>query len=163
MSQVELTAVEIVFSRLACYYGTRLADLWQGVDQTAVKFTWSQRLAQYSPEVIQLALDACEDRETVPNLPAFTQMLRDAARRHQSYVRPSLPAPAVSREVAERRKAELSKLTPLSKEPGREWAYALRQRYLAGERLLLIQVDMASEALGETWRNGTCEVRRVAA
>lgn len=37
------------------------------------------------------------------------------------------------------------------------WAYRLRERYLRGERLMPIQINLASGALDEVWSNGKCE------
>lgn len=39
------------------------------------------------------------------------------------------------------------------------WAHRLRLRYLRGESLLTIQVQIASEALGEVWDGGKCRRR----
>jgi hypothetical protein len=38
----------------------------------------------------------------------------------------------------------------------RAWAHVLKTRYLDGEVLLPIQVQLASEAMCETWKNGEC-------
>ncbi len=38
-----------------------------------------------------------------------------------------------------------------AKEPNKDWAHKLRARYLAGERLMMAQVSLASDALGEVW------------
>lgn len=48
------------------------------------------------------------------------------------------------------------------KVPSKDWAHKLRSRYLAGERLLMVQVSMASDALGERWtdEDGKRECRR---
>jgi len=37
------------------------------------------------------------------------------------------------------------------------WAYRLRERYLSGEKLIPIQISLASGALDEVWSNGKCE------
>ncbi len=41
----------------------------------------------------------------------------------------------------------------------KKWAERLRTRYLAGERLLPIQVQLASEALWEVWECGAVKGR----
>ena len=41
----------------------------------------------------------------------------------------------------------------------KKWAERLRTRYLAGERLLPIQVQLASEALEEVWEGGAVKGR----
>lgn len=38
-----------------------------------------------------------------------------------------------------------------AKEPNKDWAHKLRARYLSGERLMMAQVSLASDALGEVW------------
>lgn len=38
-----------------------------------------------------------------------------------------------------------------AKEPNKDWAHKLRARYLSGERLMMAQVSLASDALGEAW------------
>lgn len=38
-------------------------------------------------------------------------------------------------------------------QPSKEWAHKLRTRWLGGEKLLPIQVEMASGALEERWRS----------
>lgn len=45
----------------------------------------------------------------------------------------------------------MSGLAFAPKEPSKDWAKLHRADWLAGRSLLMIQVEMASDALGEVW------------
>ena len=142
-------------------YGSKFSDLWAGVDSSEMKLTWGEKLAGFKPEAIKYALDGCDERPFPPTLPEFLGMCRDHAKRSGTY-QLALPAPEISREVAAQRVEQLAEKTSLPKLDPRGWAKALRREYIAGKKLLPIQIDMASEALGEVWKNGQIESRYAA-
>ena len=92
-------------------------------------------------------------------MPEFIALCRISARREGAG--PALPPPApLSRDDASARVQEISAKVG-KKDPhaaGPWWAHALRQKYLAGERLLPVQINLASEVLGEVWSMGKVEI-----
>lgn len=147
--------VERLFERLAALYGSRFADLWRGTDAENVKAVWAEKLAGFHdrPEVLKAALDACDDKPWPPTLPEFLGFCRNAAGRGEVFT--ALPPPEISNAEQDRRAAKLAEASAKLKfQANTDWAKRLRDRYTSGERLLPVQIDMASGALGEVWRNG---------
>lgn len=154
-----------LFGRLEGLYGSRFHDLWKGTDLENVKAVWAEKLAgiRGQPEVLKAALDACDDKPWPPTLPEFLELCRNAARRAQPSVA-ALPPPApLDRDTASKRAAELGIGKSRYPADGLGWAKILREKYLSGERLIPIQISMASEALGEKWAHGKIEAEEVAA
>lgn len=160
--------VDRIFDRMQGLYGSIWVDRWRTgetvdtprgpVDKGVMvaKATWAQGLAGFAdqPERLMKAIDACGSRPMPPTLPEF----RDYARQAHVQVQTALPAPTPD---AERRAANLERAASVSikEAPGKAWAYRLRERYLRGERLLKCQIDLASAALEEVWKNGSCKGR----
>ncbi len=71
-----VAVAERVFERLATIYGARLADLWRGCDQGAIKDTWGRALSQYSTSEIRRGLQGCLTRPWPPTLPEFLALCR---------------------------------------------------------------------------------------
>ena len=152
--------VDRLFGRLEGLYGAKFHDLWRGSDIENVKRTWAEKLGGFAdrPEALKAALDACDDKPWPPTLPEFIGLCRDAAKRTGvAYI--SLPAPEIDQAEAARR---IEQVAAAVKKPDAydwlRWAKTLRTRYLGGERLLPVQIDMASAALGETWSLNSIEV-----
>lgn len=153
--------VERIFSHMACNYGAKFADLWAGQDIETVKRYWGLKLGGFAghPLSIKAALEALDERPFPPTLPEFIALCRISARREGAG--PALPPPApLSRDDASARVQEISakvgKSDPHAAGPW--WAHALRKKYLSGERLLPVQINLASEALGEVWSMGKVEI-----
>lgn len=161
--------VDRIFTRMQGLYGSMWVDRWRTGEQHPkggdlgmlnAKATWAEELAGFAeiPECIGKALDTCRNKQFPPTLPEFLDLCRQA---HQP--KPVLlPAPALTPEqiAARRAKAEAEARKVAEKQrkgfDGLGWAKKLRDRYLAGERLLAAQIDMASGALGEAWKDRKC-------
>jgi len=125
-----------------------------------VKSLWAEKLGMVAGNlaVIHSALDACDERPWPPTLPEFLGLCREAsalARRLEPW--PALDAPELTDEQRIERRAQLERVA--SKPAGydyRRWCNELRERYMAGECLLPVQIESASSVLGEDWKNGIC-------
>lgn len=149
-----------LFGELQGNYGTRFLDMWRsgqtdtnGDDvglQNAMAL-WAEKLAGFRdrPEAIRRVLDTLPKHP--PTLPEFVELCR------QSCPKPdhkALPAPNVPPSVIEARQAEaedMARQVLAPKVDHKAWAQKLRARYLAGERLMMAQVSLASDALDEVW------------
>jgi hypothetical protein len=151
--------VRKLFAELQGNYGTRFLDMWRsgqadtnGDDvglQNAMAL-WAEKLAGFRerPDAIRRVLDTLPKHP--PTLPEFVELCR------QSCPKPdhkALPAPDVPPAVIAARQAEAEAIAAkvAANVPSKAWAHKLRSRYLSGERLMMAQVALASDALGETW------------
>ena len=75
-AQQRASVASRVFERLATIYGARLADLWRGCDEEAVKDVWGRALSPYSPSEIRRGLQGCLTRQWPPTLPEFLALCR---------------------------------------------------------------------------------------
>lgn len=146
--------IERLFGRLSCLYGAKFADLWAGVDVVEVKRTWGRKLVGFDLGVIKAAIEACEDSEkgAPPTLPEFVALCRDAARRLQPTTL-ALPPVELTAEQIEANRQKLRAVTQRTSTDNGSllWAEKLRAKFLRGERLRPIQIELASNALGEEW------------
>lgn len=150
-----------LFAQMSGMYGSKFADLWGSSDLSDVKAIWAQKLGGFAdkPECIKAALDGLDERPFPPTLPEFLTLCRTATNRRGTYTA-ALPAPAMSPQEAARRLDEIKARAPKEQKPGldpRGWCKELKKRYLAGEKLNSIQIQMAQEAMGEKWAQGKCE------
>lgn len=152
-----LRQIERVFQKFEDFYGSKWAAQYGDFPRERVKGTWAEELIGFidKPEVIAMAVRAQKESPFPPTLPEFLAQCRSAASRLPSG--PALPPPApVSRDEAEKRineiGARIGKKDPFA--PSLSWAKRLRDRYLSGEKLYPVQIQMASEALGEVWLGG---------
>ena len=150
-----------LFEQMSGLYGVKFTDLWNGTDIASVKAIWAQKLGGFAdkPECIKDALNALDERPFPPTLPEFLTLCRTAANRKGTYTA-ALPAPAMSPQEAARRLDEIKARDPKEQKLGidpRGWCKELKKRYLAGEKLYPIQIQMAQESMGEKWSKGICE------
>ena len=89
-----------------------------------------------------------------PTLPEFIALCRQQSITLQDSLPP--PTPDADKRM---RNIEQATAVKVGTSGGKAWAERLRTRYLAGERLLPIQVQLASEALGEVWEGGVVKDR----
>lgn len=161
--------VEKLFGRLSGIYGTAftnkfsngaLNDEGRDIGLENAKAVWAEELGGFRDigEAIQRALKNI-DPKFPPSAREFVELCREAAKavRDAQKALAYTPTP----EEAERYKAMARRAAEAAQARGkaddqRGWAHAMRERYLAGERLLVIQQRLASEALGEDWRDGKC-------
>ena len=162
--------VRKLFGELQGNYGTRFLDMWRsgqtdtnGDDvglQNAMAL-WAEKLAGFRerPDAIRRVLDTLPKHP--PTLPEFVELCRTSCPKQEMK---ALPAPDVPPSVIEARQAEAQAIAAkvAANVPSKAWAHKLRSRYLSGERLMMAQVALASDALGETWtdEDGKRECRR---
>lgn len=153
--------IDKIFSRMEAFYGSTFIDKWRNTDVLEVKAVWANELANFSdnPECFSKALKELMDEHKTfpPSLPEFVELCR------RNYVQPSatllLPPPSpLSRDEAAKRANEIGVIVSRYPADGLGWAKMLRNKYLAGEKLLPIQISLASEALGEVWSMGKVEI-----
>jgi len=151
--------VRKLFAELQGNYGTRFLDMWRsGVTDTNnddvglqnAMDMWAEKLAGFRerPDAIRRVLDTLPKHP--PTLPEFVELCRTSCPKQEVK---ALPAPEVPPSVIEARQAEAQAIAArvAGNVPSKGWAHKLRARYLAGERLMMAQVSLASDALGETW------------
>ena len=112
---------------------------------------WAEKLAGFRerPDAIRRVLDTLPKHP--PTLPEFVELCRQSCPKQELK---ALPAPDVPPAVIAARKAEaedMARQVLAPKVDHKAWAQKLRARYLSGERLMMAQVALASDALGETW------------
>jgi len=152
--------VRKLFGELQGNYGTRFLDMWRsgqtdtnGDDvglQNAMAL-WAEKLAGFRerPDAIRRVLDTLPKHP--PTLPEFVELCRTSCPKQEMK---ALPAPDVPPAVIAARKAEaedMARQVLAPKVDHKAWAQKLRARYLSGERLMMAQVSLASDALGEVW------------
>jgi hypothetical protein len=151
--------VRKLFAELQGNYGTRFLDMWRsGVTDTNgddvglqnAMSLWAEKLAGFRerPDAIRRVLDTLPPHP--PTLPEFVALCRQSCPKQEVK---ALPAPDVPPAVIAARQAEAQAIAAkvAANVPSKAWAHKLRARYLAGERLMMAQVSLASDALGETW------------
>jgi len=149
--------IDRLFARLEGLYGAKFLDMWRESDLRNVKATWAEKLAGFAdkPEALKAAIDACDEKHWPPTLPEFLVLCRGAASRNNSLA--ALPAPVIAPDEIEKRVAEISKAVKKPKDNDYlAWAKILKNRYLSGECLIICQIKLASQALGEVWANHQC-------
>lgn len=142
--------VESLLARMLAIYGQKFRSQWADVPAESMRETWAVALGRFDGERIKWALDQMiATCPWPPTLPEFAALCRQAPRDEPA----KLPAPEVPPSVIEARQAEAQAIAArvAGNVPGKAWAHKLRARYLAGERLMMAQVSLASDALGETW------------
>ena len=154
--------IERLFSRLAALYGASFGRQWQGTEIADVKAVWAEKLGGFTAQHIGAALKSCDDRPYPPNLPEFIELCRQHARGANQQRMPASGPQLSADEIAERTRQLEAAAVKSKKYDYKRWCNELRERYLAGECLLPIQIQMVSEALGESWENRQCK-QKVAA
>lgn len=152
--------VRKLFAELQGSYGTRFLDMWRtgqtNVDgddvglQNAMSL-WAEKLGGFRdrPEAIRRALNALPEHP--PTLPRFVELCRACC---PSPEHKALPAPGLTPEQIAERQAAAEAMARKVLEPQRDhkaWAKLHRADWLAGRSLQMIQVTLASAALGERW------------
>lgn len=141
-------AVERLFSRLAATYGAA----WDRARGTAPisdwKTTWGHELAGFAKDLKSIAWALENLPERCPNVIEFRNLCRISPRTDM----PRLEKPALD---AEKIASELLKLgelrANLQKPPpgAKDWARRIMRRHIAGDRVNLISLKFAKEALGD--------------
>jgi hypothetical protein len=139
--------VDRIFDKLTLTYGQYFLRRWADLDLDAVKSDWAHELAGFErhPKAIAWALQ---------NLPAdkppTVLEFKFIARRAPPEELPRLAAPPAD---PDRVAAELAKLVPVVNAPvrdGKAWARNILARHEAGDRLSVISVKFAKQAMERT-------------
>lgn len=154
--------IERLFSRLAALYGASFGRQWEGTNLADVKAVWAEKLGGFTAQHIGAALKSCDDRPYPPNLPEFIELCRQHARGANQQRMPASGPQLSADEIAERTRQLEAAAVKSKKYDYKRWCNELRERYLAGECLLQMQIQMASEAMNKVWENRQCK-QKVAA
>ena len=143
--------VESLLARMLAIYGQKFRSQWADVPAESMRETWAVALGRFDGERIKWALDQMiATCPWPPTLPEFAALCRQAPRAEPAKLpAPDVPPAAIAARQAEAEDMARQVLAP--KVDHKAWAQKLRARYLAGERLMMAQVSLASDALGETW------------
>lgn len=152
--------VRKLFAELQGNYGTRFLDMWRsGVTDTNnddvgllnAMDMWAEKLAGFRgrPEAIRRVLDTLP--QNPPTLPQFVDLCRQACPtpEHKALPAPEIPPSVIAARQAEAEAMARQVLAP--KVDHKAWAKLHRADWLAGRSLLMVQVEMASDALREVW------------
>ncbi len=164
MSRLPPHWVAEIFRRMQGGFGSAWVSRWQsgeknesGIDTGLANamITWGEELGTFGaePKRLKYALDTAVGKASPCSLGEFKQMCRDAPVT-ESFK--SLPRPAIEPAIIDKRIEEMCATVGRPKTDYKKWAKDLREEYLAGKSLLPIQIEFASEALGETWKNRQC-------
>ena len=140
--------------RILSNYGLGLVRAkWEGITPLALKAELARQLGGVSWPAIVAGLDAMPGRhpDYPPNVGQL-QALCKGCEPTKFYA--ALPAPNLTpAQIAERQAAAEAMVRKVAapRYDHKAWARKLRARYLAGERLMMAQVALASDALGEVW------------
>ncbi len=136
--------VEKIFKKLTLTYGRDFTDRWHEDDLEDVKADWAHELRffQQSPASIAYGLEHC-----ITGKPPTVQDFKAACYRKPE--QPTmLPSPTVNPEIAAKVLGGL-KQAPVQQNGMKDWAYRLKARHAAGEKLNRNQIIYYRQALGE--------------
>lgn len=134
--------VDNVFRRFMGVYGNRFTRMWEGLDLADVKAQWAAELHRFDAAAIRHGLDHLP-ATLPPTLLEFCQLCNRAP----ATAMPALPKPTASAAVIERAVNDALARTQDSLSGPKAWAYRLRAREEAGEKLTLFVRKAWREAL----------------
>ncbi|MGG5541937.1 hypothetical protein P4G95_09050 [Burkholderia vietnamiensis] len=123
--------VEALFSKMAAFYGSRFASMWNGVNVVEVQRAWAIELGKLSRDQLKAGSDNLTALPKPPTLPEFVALCRQARSEQAASTTPRLaderPADRATVEAnlgAIRRVQE----RVMRREPTAEWAFKLLMR-----------------------------------
>ncbi|WP_176317887.1 hypothetical protein [Burkholderia vietnamiensis] len=123
--------VEALFSKMAAFYGSRFASMWNGVNVVEVQRAWAIELGKLSRDQLKAGSDNLTALPKPPTLPEFVSLCRQARSEQAASTTPRLaderPADRATVEAnlgAIRRVQE----RVMRREPTAEWAFKLLMR-----------------------------------
>ncbi|CAM2167954.1 conserved hypothetical protein [Burkholderia latens] len=123
--------VEALFSKMAAFYGSRFASMWNGVNVSEVQRAWAIELGKLSRDQLKAGSDNLTALPKPPTLPEFVSLCRQARSEQAASTTPRLaderPADRATVEAnlgAIRRVQE----RVMRREPTAEWAFKLLMR-----------------------------------
>ncbi|WP_131754085.1 hypothetical protein [Burkholderia vietnamiensis] len=123
--------VEALFSKMAAFYGSRFASMWNGVNVVEAHRAWAIELGKLSRDQLKAGSDNLTALPKPPTLPEFVALCRQARSEQAASTAPRLaderPADRATVEAnlgAIRRVQE----RVMRREPTAEWAFKLLMR-----------------------------------
>ncbi|MBU9604436.1 hypothetical protein [Burkholderia multivorans] len=123
--------VEALFSKMAAFYGSRFASMWNGVNVSEVQRAWAIELGKLSRDQLKAGSDNLTALPKPPTLPEFVALCRQARSEQAASTAPRIaderPADRATVEAnlgAIRRVQE----RVMRREPTAEWAFKLLMR-----------------------------------
>lgn len=123
--------IEALFSKMAAFYGSRFASMWNGVNVGEVQRAWAIELGKLSRDQLKAGSDNLTALPKPPTLPEFVSLCRQARSEQAASTTPRLaderPADRATVEAnlgAIRRVQE----RVMRREPTAEWAFKLLMR-----------------------------------
>ncbi|QQK04784.1 hypothetical protein JFN94_25995 [Burkholderia anthina] len=123
--------VEALFSKMAAFYGSRFASMWNGVNVIEVQRAWAIELGKLSRDQLKAGSDNLTALPKPPTLPEFVSLCRQARSEQAASTTPRLaderPADCATVEanLGAIRKVQQR---VLRREPTAEWAFRLLMR-----------------------------------
>ncbi|MBU9403774.1 hypothetical protein KTE13_28925 [Burkholderia multivorans] len=123
--------VEALFSKMAAFYGSRFASMWNGVNVIEVQRAWAIELGKLSRDQLKAGSDNLTALPKPPTLPEFVSLCRQAR---------SEQAASTTRRLADERPADRATVESnlgairrvqervMRREPTAEWAFKLLMR-----------------------------------
>ncbi len=136
--------VDKIFLKLTLTFGRDFLDRWKGVPIEDVKADWAHELRgfQQNPAAIAYGLEHC-----IAGKPPTVQEFKSACYRKPDTT-PLLPSPVVDPVIAARVLEGLRE-SAKTKPSMKDWAYRLKSRHEAGDKLNRNQIACYQAALGE--------------
>lgn len=123
--------VEALFSKMAAFYGSRFASMWNGVNVAEVQRAWAIELGKLSRDQLKAGSDNLTALPKPPTLPEFVALCRQARSEQAASTIPRLAdeRPA-DRATVEANLGAIRKVQQrvLRREPTAEWAFKLLMR-----------------------------------
>jgi hypothetical protein len=146
MSNPKITMTDVIdrlFSRLAATYGADWTRQWAKVPLSDVKTIWCHELEGYFGHLSAIAYALDNLPERCPNVIQFRNLCRAAPSSDVPRIDPPKADPAIVAKV-------LAGLAPVTDNPHsmKTWAYRIKARHEAGERLNPNQIRCCTAALG---------------
>ncbi|MBN3500904.1 hypothetical protein [Burkholderia cenocepacia] len=123
--------VEALFSKMAAFYGSRFASMWNGVNVVEVQRAWAIELGKLSRDQLKAGSDNLTALPKPPTLPEFVALCRQAR---------SEQAASTASRLADERPADRATVEAnlgairraqervMRREPTAEWAFKLLMR-----------------------------------
>lgn len=134
--------IDALFARLTGLYGNRFTNMWASIDPKLVRNTWATELAGIKPASIKYALEHLPE-EFPPTALQFRKLCLTAPNETPALTYQTPASPEVVRAVLQ----GIQK--PASASDSKGWAYTLKARHEAGERLKPYQIFCYRNALNE--------------
>ncbi|VWD20570.1 hypothetical protein [Burkholderia contaminans] len=144
--------VEALFSKMAAFYGSRFASMWNGVNVVEVQKAWAIELGKLSRDQLKAGSDNLTALPKPPTLPEFVALCRQARSEQAASAAPRLAFEPKATEATVH--ANLGQIRPsidriMRREPTAEWAFKLviRGTSLSGKPLTPSVTKCATDAI----------------